>query len=155
MPGIYLPGTLGSDNTAVILTLAVFFLISQPHYLQRLRDELNQHSTKFDEPLAHDNLGKAAFLDAIINETLRLETMFFLPRVVQKSGIQVAEKFVPEGTTIALAAYSQHISPDNFSPEPLVSHSWYYHRVDAQNLTHRPSELQTREMVPRQSRARD
>lgn len=125
------PCVLGSDNTAAILTLAIFFLAAQPQYLQRLRDELKQHSIRVDEPLDRNGLGKVAFLDAVINETLRLGTMFFLPRVVQEGGIRVSETLVPEGTTIALAAYSQHVSPDNFSPEPLVSHSRCYYRVDA------------------------
>lgn len=155
VPIICLPCVLGSDNTAVILTLAIFFLIAQPRYFQRLRDELNRHSTKMDEPLDHNELGKVAFLDAIINETLRLGTMFFLPRVVQKNGIRVGETFIPEGTTIALAAYSQHISPDNFSPDPLVSDSYYYRGVDAPDLTQLPSELQTGKMAPRRSRARN
>jgi cytochrome P450 len=61
------------------------------------------------------------FLNAVVNESLRLGTPFFLPRVIPEGGVTIDGNFIPEGTMAAFAAFSQQTSPDNFYPDPLVS----------------------------------
>ena len=102
------------------MALAIFFLVSEPRYYKTLREELDQ---AFPDPLGHLPASKLAtlqYLEAVINEALRLGSPFFLPRVVPKGGANIDGMFIPEGTIVALAAYSQQTSPDNFFPEPEV-----------------------------------
>ena len=116
--------TLGSDSTSISVTFAIFFLLTHPEYYDRLRKELDE---AFPDPtcsLSLNVLASLVFLDCVINESLRLgPSPYYYPRIVPPSGGLVDGKYIPEGTTIALASYSQHISPENFSPSPLVSAS--------------------------------
>lgn len=102
------------------MALIVYFLIMEPHYYQRLRDELSAAFPDPNGPLPQEELLKLPFLEAVITEALRLGSPYFLPRVVPQGGARMDDKFIPEGTTIALAAYSQQVDPANFFPEPLV-----------------------------------
>jgi cytochrome P450 len=111
----------GSDNISIVLSLAFYFLLSQPMYYQTLQAELDQ---AFPDRMGHldaTKLTSLTFLNAVINETLRLGSPFFLPRVIPQGGVTIDGKFIPQGTIAALASYSQQVSPDNFFPDPLVS----------------------------------
>ncbi len=110
----------GSDNIAVMTTLALYFLLAHPDYYQRLREELD---AAFPDPtgsLPANDLAALSLLNGVINEALRLGTPFFLPRIVPKGGALLDNRFIPEDTIVALAAYSQQLSADNFFPEPAV-----------------------------------
>lgn len=66
-------------------------------------------------------LASLPFLNGVINEALRLGTPFFLPREIPVDGAVIEGSFIPAGTVVSLATYSQHHSSENFSPHPLVS----------------------------------
>ncbi len=114
--------TLGSDSTSISATFAIYFLLAHPECYHRLRKELDE---AFPDPtcsLSMNVLTGLVFLDCVINETLRLApSPYFHPRIIPRGGAVVDDKHIPEGTIIALASYSQHISPANFWPSPLVS----------------------------------
>ncbi|KAI1783613.1 cytochrome P450 [Ganoderma leucocontextum] len=109
----------GSDSTSITLTFAIYFLLTNPEYYDRLRKELDG---AFPDPTCSLSLKKLAdlvFLDGVINETLRLAPFpSFHPRIVPRGGAVVDGKCIPEGTVFALAAHSQQIGPANFSPFP-------------------------------------
>ena len=111
----------GSDNTASILPIAIYFLTAEPRYYQMLRDELDKAFPDPNLPFAHDVLMKLPFLEAVINETLRLGSPYFITRVVPEGGATIDDRYIPQDTIVGLAAYSQQIDPQNFSPDPLVS----------------------------------
>lgn len=67
-----------------------------------------------------DELTALPFLNGVINETLRLASPYFNPRVVPAGGIFVDGQFIPEKTIVALAAHSQQLSEENFYPAPKV-----------------------------------
>lgn len=100
----------------------IFFLLVNPEYYDRLRKELDE---AFPDPTCSLSLNVLAgleFLGCVINESLRLgPSPYYYPRVVPPGGGLVDGRHIPEGTTIAIASYSQHTSPENFSPAPLVS----------------------------------
>ncbi|TFK32486.1 cytochrome P450 [Crucibulum laeve] len=109
-----------SDNTATTITLAFYFILSSPQdYYQQLQKELDDAFPGRTGPLDWDILAKLPLLNAIIAETLRLGTPFYLPRVVPKGGATIDSRYIPEGTSVTIAAYSQQISPQNFYPDPL------------------------------------
>ena len=111
----------GSDNLAVMLTLAVFFLLTEPKHYQRLRKELDEAFPDPSGSLPPAELAALPFLNGVLAEVLRLGTPFFLPRVVPRGGVVINGNYVPGGTIVAYAAYTQQLHPDNFFPEPRVS----------------------------------
>lgn len=110
----------GSDNTSITMTLATYFIVTQPHTLAALRAELAAAFPDPTGPLPDDRLSALPLLDACIHEALRLGSPYFLPRVVPAPGAHVAGAFLPPGAIVANAAYSQQVSPDNFAPDPLA-----------------------------------
>jgi cytochrome P450 len=121
----------GSDNTSITLSLAICFLVTNPSYCAALRKELilafPSPGSSREGPYVHldqDKLDSLPYLEACIQETLRLGSPYYLPRIVPKGGTTIEGNYFPESTTISLAAYSQQIDPANFSPDPFVRFSW-------------------------------
>jgi len=109
----------GSDNTSSSITLAMYFLLTQPEIYKKLQMELDtvfQHDT-----ISFDNtkLTSILLLNAVVNESLRLGTPFYIPRIVPKQGTTIDGKAIPGDCVVALSAYSQQISAENFYPDPL------------------------------------
>lgn len=102
------------------MALVIFFLLASPEYYRRLQAELDAHFIDKTGPLDSSLLSPLPWLNAVINEALRLGSPFFLPRVTPAGGMNLDGHFLPEGTVVALAAYSQQTSPDNFYPDPLA-----------------------------------
>jgi cytochrome P450 len=103
-----------------MLPLSIYFMITEPRYYQMLQSEI---LTAFPDPTVEFSdhiLANLPFLEAVLNETLRLGSPYFVPRSVQSGGIRICDTFIPEGSDIALAAYSQQVDPNNFFPDPLV-----------------------------------
>nr|VWO96798.1 Cytochrome P450 monooxygenase AKT7 (EC (AK-toxin biosynthesis protein 7) [Ganoderma boninense] len=108
----------GSDNTSITVTFAIYFLLAAPEYHRRLRKELDDAFPDPASPLSLATLAELEFLDAVINETLRLTSPYFNPRIIGRGGSVLDGKYIPAGTVVALAAHSQQVSPDNFYPSP-------------------------------------
>lgn len=104
-----------------MLTLAIFFLLSEPRYYHRLRKELDEAFPDRSGSLPPAELAALPFLNGVLAEVLRLGTPFFLPRVVPSDGVVIDGNYVPGGTIVAYAAYTQQLHPNNFSPAPRVS----------------------------------
>ncbi|KAI0667902.1 cytochrome P450 [Trametes maxima] len=114
--------TAGSDTTASNLTFAIYFLTANPHYAQKLRQELD---TAFPNPLGTldmNVLQALPLLNGVINETLRLATPYYMPREVPAGGLVLDGKYIPEGTDVSIATNAQHLSEENFYPDPLSFH---------------------------------
>lgn len=109
----------GSDNTGTTMAIGLFFLLAAPHYYAKLQAELDATFKDKTGPLDWDTLNNLPWLNACINEALRLGSPFFLPRIVPRGGITLDGNFLPEHTIVALAAYSQQTSPEHFYPAPL------------------------------------
>jgi len=117
----------GSDNIATLLGLVFFYITAHPQYYHAIREELQ---TIIPEPTGYidiDTLTTLPILNAVINETLRLGSPFFLPRIVPPNGARIGDQVIPPGTLVALAAYSQQMDPENFYPDPLIfrPERWY------------------------------
>ena len=112
----------GSDNIAVIAALAIFFLLTRQDYYLQLQAELDSAFDDPTAPLDAEVLASLPFLNGVINETLRLGTPFFLPREIPANGAVIDGMFVPPGTVVALAVYSQHHDSKHFAPYPMVSY---------------------------------
>lgn len=102
----------GSDSTAVILRTVWYNLLANPHTMHRLREELLEARTKkpggFSKPYpSWKDVCDLPYLDACINEGIRLHPPFCLPfeRVVPKGGIMIGDNYFPEGTVVGMSPY--------------------------------------------------
>lgn len=97
----------------------MFYLLSDRNVYVRLQSELDAAFPNADAPLDSRTLTDLPYLNAVVDEGLRLGTPFpGLRRVVPKGGVIIDEAFIPEGTTVGVPAYSQETSEENFWPEP-------------------------------------
>ncbi|KAL4768502.1 cytochrome P450 [Aspergillus nidulans var. acristatus] len=102
----------GSDSTAVVLRTIWYNLLAHPSTLHRLREELLAAASGKPDGLgrpfpAWKEVSDLPYLDACVNEGIRLHPPFCLPfeRVVPKGGIMVGKSFIPEGTVIGMSPY--------------------------------------------------
>ncbi|KAK7056387.1 hypothetical protein VNI00_002941 [Paramarasmius palmivorus] len=115
----------GSDSTASVLSNIIYYLLSNPSDLRRLREEIDQAFPSLgDDPTSLDvaKLANLQWLNAVINETLRLQPP--LPTSMQRApekgsgGKMVGTMFVKEGTAILVPPFVLHRDPRYFSPNP-------------------------------------
>ncbi|KAJ7436884.1 cytochrome P450 [Mycena galericulata] len=111
----------GFESPSTTASLACYFMLSTENGQQwdRLRDELDATFSDPLGPLSSDILAQLPYLNAVINEALRLGLANYVPRVVGKGGVMIDDRYIPEGVNVALAAYSLQRSPENFYPDPL------------------------------------
>ncbi|EJF56220.1 cytochrome P450 [Dichomitus squalens LYAD-421 SS1] len=108
-----------SDNTPVMLALACYYLTAEPRCFRKLRKELEQVFADPLGPMPLNTLSKLPVLNGVIEEVLRLNSPYFMPRVVPPGGTHLDGHYIPENTIVALAPHLQHTDPENFFPEPL------------------------------------
>ncbi|KAJ7149971.1 cytochrome P450 [Mycena filopes] len=111
----------GSDNTSTTTSLACYYMLSTENgrQWQKLRAELDAACPDPAAPLSWDTLASLPYLNAVINEALRLGSPYYLPRMVGKNGVIIDDMYVPEGVSVAIAAYSLQTSAENFYPDPM------------------------------------
>lgn len=102
----------GHETTALSLTWAIYHLHSNPNCLARLREELN--SLPDDTPAS---LTSAAYLKAVVQETLRIHPIVTETLRKLKAPLQLGEYLVPAGTAVAPATVLAHHNPVTY-PEP-------------------------------------
>ncbi|KAK7032984.1 cytochrome P450 [Favolaschia claudopus] len=112
----------GADTTASALASLFYFLMLHPKYYRRLQEEIDAHFPPGSDPLDTHSHADMKFLDACINEALRLKPPVPTngPRQVPlgSQGKLIAGVFIPEGTQVYVPPYSLHLDPRYFSPDP-------------------------------------
>ncbi|GJJ15316.1 hypothetical protein Clacol_009592 [Clathrus columnatus] len=116
----------GYDSVANAISHTFFHLLTNPVYFERLRDEVDQTFSNVDEIYLKDDLQNLPYLNAVINETLRLApplasgTQRYLPKGSANGGVMLGNTWIPEGTYVQIHTYSLHRNPKYFSPDPEV-----------------------------------
>lgn len=114
----------GTDTTATALTGWSYFVCTHPQVYQRLKMEIRD-ALKSEEDISWQNVRHLKYLEATINEALRL----FPPsgasqqRMVPAGGAVIDGYYIPAGKTVAVSPWSSTRSrlnfqePDAFRPE--------------------------------------
>ncbi|KAH8103043.1 cytochrome P450 [Cristinia sonorae] len=110
----------GSDTVSSTLTALMYRLMRHPDVYKKLRAEVDKFYPPGESALDCKYHAKMTYLEAVINETLRLYP-------AQPSGSQRATTdatlvagthYIPPYTSVRVHVYSIHRDPRNFSPSP-------------------------------------
>ncbi|KAI0265982.1 high nitrogen upregulated cytochrome P450 monooxygenase 2 [Gloeopeniophorella convolvens] len=119
----------GSDTTSTTMTAVIYYLIKHPTAYARLLKEIDEALPTGGESLDATHLSGLQWLNACINESLRLQPA--VPSGSQRSvslgkGPWISgTHVVPEQTQIAIHTYSVHRDPRNFySPDAFKPERW-------------------------------
>jgi len=96
----------GSDTTGISMTAIIYYLMKNPHSLQKLRDEIDTAVIEgnLSNPATFQQGQKLSYLQATIKEALRLHAAVgqILSRVVPEGGAQLAGRYFPKGVSSSL-----------------------------------------------------
>ncbi|KAL4815496.1 cytochrome P450 [Aspergillus spinulosporus] len=100
----------GSDSTASVTQTVMFQLLAHPESLHKLYEELQaaKKATGLRRPFpTWQQVAELPYLDACVNEAIRLHPPFCLPleRVVPAEGVVVCGQYVPAGTIVGMNPY--------------------------------------------------
>lgn len=105
----------GHETTAVSLAWALYYLHRSPESLARLRAEL----LPLRPALEPEAVAKLPLLEAVCNETLRLQPIIPMVRRRLARPLSLLGSELPAGTQLGIGAYLAHMRPEIF-PEPLT-----------------------------------
>ncbi|RAH66805.1 cytochrome P450 [Aspergillus aculeatinus CBS 121060] len=100
----------GSDTTSTTLSATVFYLVRNPHAMERLKDEVRGAFTSVEDIVSGSQLNELVYLKACLDEALRLAPAVpgAPPREVMEGGAMVDGVFLPEGTDCGTPTFSIH-----------------------------------------------
>ena len=101
----------GSDTTSSALTKCFYYLCTEPEVRERLTEELRRD---FKDGITYEQLMEHPYLDAFVNESLRLgPSILLLDRTVAKD-TQLGEYKLEAGTVVHTIPYLNHSSEKYF-----------------------------------------
>ncbi|KAK6222379.1 hypothetical protein LQW54_001079 [Pestalotiopsis sp. IQ-011] len=122
----YLIAVAGSDTTAASLTCMFFELSQNPKALQALQKEVDDlHAST--ENIDAITLSKLRYMDAVINETLRLHPPVpsGLQRMTPPEGLQIDQTFIPGNTILQVPSFTMYRDERFFSrPDEFIPTRW-------------------------------
>ncbi|KAF2142309.1 uncharacterized protein K452DRAFT_226565 [Aplosporella prunicola CBS 121167] len=98
----------GSDTTAAALATTLYYLATTPRVFKKLQRQLDAAFPHGDNEWGYAKTKQIAYLDAVINEALRLNPPApgGLPRVTPPEGLRVDEVHIPGDTIVGVPAYT-------------------------------------------------
>jgi cytochrome P450 len=118
---------LGSDTTATQLAANFFYLTNNPQTLARLKDEIRQKFSSFDDIRLGQNLDSCCYLQAVVNETLRISPSLpgVIPREILPGGLTVAGETFTPGVEVSVPVYTLHHNAEIFfEPHSFIPERW-------------------------------
>lgn len=115
----------GSETTAISLSAVFYFLLKNPHTLQRLLTEIDDaaRAGAFGDSetglVTWHESQRLPYLDACIKEAFRLHPAAGLPleRIVPPQGAEISGHFVPGGTIVGCSAWLIHMNKSIFGED--------------------------------------
>ncbi|KAJ7117989.1 cytochrome P450, partial [Mycena crocata] len=107
----------GADTIGGVAVFVLYFLIENPTWFARLREELDALEEEFPNHQLR-SLDELAILNAVIQECLRLGTPLpGLPRIVPEGGVAIDGHHIPGGTVVSVPGWAYHLDEEYF-PNP-------------------------------------
>ena len=142
----------GTETTSWTLSVALFYLLSQPDTLQKLQKELEKAGGYPDSIPSYSSLEQVSYLSAVIAEALRVGygVVSRLARAPHEPLVyssmdrygKPVEYIVPPGTPVGMSSYFVHRDPKIFpSPEEFRPERWLdssgarHHKLDGYLLS--------------------
>ncbi|KZV96774.1 cytochrome P450 [Exidia glandulosa HHB12029] len=116
-----------TDTTAQVLTALFRHLAQNAPVMTRLRQEVLAAFPALDSELDPLALARLPFLDACVQEALRLAppAPFGPPRFSGPDGVWIVDRYIPPNTTIHAPIWSLHHDPVNFArPDDFFPERW-------------------------------
>ncbi|PYH94298.1 cytochrome P450 [Aspergillus ellipticus CBS 707.79] len=118
----------GADTTSATLQAFFYYLLRNPQYLHRVRQEVDEAHARgeLSPVVSYAEAAKLPYLQACIKETYRYHaaTGTGLPRVVPEGGLTLGGRHFTEGTVLSINPWVFHRNPalfgadcDEFNPE--------------------------------------
>lgn len=107
----FLAGVVTVTNS---LSKLFYHLVEYPEIQQRLHAELKR---EFSDGITYESLTQHAYLDAVLNESLRFGISFLLQERTAVKDTKLGEFDIKRGQIIYLIPYITHTSSDNY-PDP-------------------------------------
>ncbi|EMR70851.1 putative cytochrome p450 monooxygenase protein [Eutypa lata UCREL1] len=107
----------GSETSAVAQTAAVYHILTHQDIHEKLEQEVRSTFGNIEDINLQDVLNKLPYLDAVVQETLRIHTPVpngFSRWVPDKNGMMICGKHVPQGTVVTINHYCSNTSASNF-----------------------------------------
>lgn len=106
----------GSETTATLLSGVTFFLLTNPHALKKLTEEVRS-AFKSEDEINFTTVNQLPYLLACLDEALRMypPVPTGLPRIVPKGGATICGYYVPENTTVAVHQWALYHNEKMFS----------------------------------------
>ncbi|PIL32204.1 cytochrome P450 [Ganoderma sinense ZZ0214-1] len=118
----------GSDTTSTALTSFFYCLLTHSEVYAALLQEVDNCYQDGETTLNTARHGKLPYMDAVINESLRVfppAPNGSLRQVPRNAGVHAGTIFIPPGTAVCCHLYSMHLDPGNFSyPEVFWPERW-------------------------------
>lgn len=116
--GQHLTSLPGANTTAILLRMLFYQLLTHPHTMGRLLDELDKAaaSGNLDELASWKQTHDLPYLDSCVKEAGRLHPPFGLPleRVVPAEGAWICGQWLKGGTVVGMSAWVVHRNQDVF-----------------------------------------
>ncbi|KAI8071386.1 cytochrome P450 [Gongronella butleri] len=107
----------GSETTSNTLGFAIIELLRHPSALKRLQEEVDTLELPENGVFRHEQVKTLPYLNAVINETLRLDAMAAnsIERIADHDVMLGGKLFIPKGTSVAANVYHAHLN-DKYWP---------------------------------------
>jgi cytochrome P450 len=108
----------GADTTAISLSAVLYYLITSPHSLAKLREEIKEHGVN-DRKTTFKDSQDMPYLQAVLKEALRMHPATGLPlwRVVPQGGLQIGEYWLPPGSNVGVNSWVAHYDKTVFGED--------------------------------------
>ncbi|KAL2272470.1 hypothetical protein FJTKL_06536 [Diaporthe vaccinii] len=105
----------GSETSATLLAVTLYYLLRCPHKLAQLRDELLEAFAS-EGDISFSAVSRLSYLEAVTKESLRIHPPLpaGINRVVPCDGAVIENRFVPSGTVLQVPSWAAFHLEENF-----------------------------------------